>query len=153
MDAHVEEVDEFRVAALRHVGPYPGLASAFQRLARISGESGLFRPGAFMLGIFHDDPRTIPEQELRSDAAIMVGEDTPIPEGLSEARVAGGRYATTTHVGPYQGLGDTWRRFMGEWLPGSGHRPGDGPSYEVYRNDPSQVPEHELRTDLYTPLA
>jgi len=153
MKVEVKEIDGLRVAALRHVGPYPGLSEAFAPLSRIAGAAGLFRPGVFMLGIFHDDPRRTPEAELRSDAAILVGEDTPIPDGLTEARLSGGRYATTTHTGPYSGLGDTWGRFMGEWLPGSGHEVGGGPSYEIYRNDPSRVPESELRTDLFTPLA
>lgn len=153
MEVEVREIDGLRVAALSHVGPYRGLGEAFAQLSRIAAAAGLFRPGVFMLGIFYDDPRTTPEVELRSDAVILIGEDTAIPEGLAEARIAGGRYATTTHMGPYRGLADTWGRFMGEWLPESGHEIGAGPSYEVYRNDPSRVPEHQIRTDLYTPLA
>lgn len=42
---------------------------------------------------------------------------------------------------------------MGEWLPNSGHRMGDGVSYEIYLNDPTQVPKEELRTELYIPIA
>ena len=42
---------------------------------------------------------------------------------------------------------------MGEWLPNSGHRVGNGPSYEVYRNNPSNTRPEELRTDLYIPIA
>jgi AraC family transcriptional regulator len=64
-----------------------------------------------------------------------------------------GRYATTTHVGPYETLGDTWARFFGEWLPASGHRIGPGVSYEIYRNDPTKVPKDQLRTDLYISIA
>jgi AraC family transcriptional regulator len=50
-------------------------------------------------------------------------------------------------------LGDTWARFMGEWLPASGHRVGTGPSFEVYRNTPAQVPKDQLVTELYVPIA
>ncbi|MBW8770935.1 MAG: GyrI-like domain-containing protein, partial [Gemmatimonadetes bacterium] len=33
------------------------------------------------------------------------------------------------HIGPYEQLGDTWARFMGEWLPASGRRMAYGVSY------------------------
>jgi AraC family transcriptional regulator len=42
---------------------------------------------------------------------------------------------------------------MGEWLPQSGERVGNGVPFEVYRNDPAQVPAEQLRTDLFLPLA
>jgi AraC family transcriptional regulator len=42
---------------------------------------------------------------------------------------------------------------MGEWLPRSGNRFGEGVSYEVYRNTPGEVPKEELRTEIYIPLA
>jgi len=42
---------------------------------------------------------------------------------------------------------------MGEWLPSRGNRVGDGPSDEVFRNNPSNARPEELRTDLYIPIA
>jgi AraC family transcriptional regulator len=73
--------------------------------------------------------------------------------GLDEQRVPAGRYASTLHVGPYETLGDTWSRFMGEWLPSSGKRLADGVSYEVYENNPTTTPKEQLRTALYIPVA
>ena len=67
--------------------------------------------------------------------------------------IAGGRYAHTVHVGPYEQLGDVWARLLGEWVPASGHRIGDGVSYEIYLNTPGEVPKEQLRTELYVPLA
>jgi len=42
---------------------------------------------------------------------------------------------------------------MGEWLPKSGKRVGNGSGFEVYRNNPSNAHPDELRTDLYLPIA
>ena len=42
---------------------------------------------------------------------------------------------------------------MGDWLPKSGHRVGNGSSYELYRNDPSSAAPGELLTELYLPIA
>ncbi len=49
----------------------------------------------------------------------------------------------------YATLGDSWARLMGEWLPKSGLRVGEGAAYEVYRNTPENTAPEDLRTDLY----
>ena len=52
----------------------------------------------------------------------------------------------------FEGLGDTWARFMGEWLPRSGERMKDSASFEIYRNTPENTPKEKLETELYIPL-
>jgi AraC family transcriptional regulator len=106
-----------------------------------------------MLAIYHDDPETTPAAVLRAEAALVISPEAKVPPGLGERRVPGGRYARTLHVGPYEQLGDVWARFMGEWLPHSGHRMSDGDSYEIYRNTPATAPQEKLETELYIPLA
>ncbi len=154
MQVEIRNMPERRVGTVQHIGPYNQIPIAFGRLGAIAGPAGLFeRPGAAMIALYHDDPETTPLKELRSDAAIAVDQGVPLPEGLVEQRIPGGTYACTTHLGPYERLGDTWARFMGEWLPNSGRRLGPGPSYELYLNDPTTVPKEGLRTELFLPLA
>lgn len=154
MDVEIKQMPELRVGALRHVGPYTQISEAFGRLGAIAGPAGLFQqPGAAMMAIYHDDPRIVAPDQLRSDAAIVVPENVALPDGLLEQRVAAGRYACAVYIGPYEELDGVWARFLGEWLPGSGHRMGAGASYEIYRNDPMKVPKAELRTDMYLPIA
>ena len=154
MAVEIKEMPELRIATVRHVGPYNQIPQAFGRLQALAGPAGLFaKPGATMVGVYHDDPESADPDELRSDAGLVVPEDVKLPTGLDEQRMPAGRYATTTHVGPYETLGDTWARFFGEWLPASGHRIGLGVSYEIYRNDPTKVPRDQLRTDLYISIA
>ncbi len=106
-----------------------------------------------MLAIYHDDPETTPAEQLHSDAGLTVAEDVRLPADVAEKRLPAGRYARATHIGPYNTLGDAWSRMLGEWLPSSGHRIGNGPSFEAYQNDPSNVRPEELHTDLYIPIA
>ncbi len=154
MDVEIRQMPELRVGTVPHVGPYNQIPEAFGRLGAIAGPAGLFaQPDAAMIAIYHDDPDAVPQDQLKSEAAIAVPEEVPLPDGLVEQRLPGGRYARAVHVGPYEKLGDAWARFMGEWLPASGHRMGDGVSYEVYRNDPTKVPKQELRTEMYIPIA
>ncbi len=155
----IEVRPELRVAAVRHVGPYAQVAAAFQKLGELAGRAGLFaeamraREAPKMVGLYYDDPESVPATELRADAGLVVGEGAPLPEGLSEVRIPAGRYARALHRGPYEQLGDLWARFFGEWLPQSGERMGGGPSFELYRNSPMTAKPHELETELYLPLA
>jgi AraC family transcriptional regulator len=153
MEVDIKDMPELRVATVRHIGPYNQIPKAFERLGSVAGPAGLLRHSSAMMAIYHDDPETTPQDQLRSDAALVVPEDVKMPDGLVEQHIAAGRYAHTVHVGPYEQLGDVWARFLGEWVPASGNRIGDGVSYEIYRNTPEQVPKQDLRTELYVPLA
>jgi AraC family transcriptional regulator len=154
MNVAIEDMPERRVATVHHVGPYDRIAEAFERLAVLVGPEWIARnASAQMLAIYHDDPQTTPAEQLHSDAGLTVPEGMPLPEGMGEVRLPAGRYAHTTHAGPYTTLGDTWARLMGEWLPRSGHRVGGRTSYEVYRNTPITAAPEDLRTELYLPIA
>jgi AraC family transcriptional regulator len=154
MQVDIRTMPELRVAAVSHEGPYNTISEAFARLGAIVGPAGLLQhPEAAMVAIYHDSPEVTPQAELRSDAGIVVPAGLVLPRGLNELRIPAGRYAKTTHVGPYTQLGDAWTRFMGSWLPESGHRIGTGTAYEVYRNTPMTAKPEELQTDLYLSIA
>jgi len=150
MQVDTRSMPDRRLAAVRHDGPYNQIPLAFELLGRLI--RGLPEAGSTRIAIYHDDPETVPLDRLRSDAAVTVPEGLGLPEGLREIRLPAGRFARTVHVGPYERLGDTWARFMGEWLPASGQRVGSAPSSEIYLNDPRRTPSAELRTELYLPL-
>jgi len=154
MEVAIKDMPAMRVATVPHVGPYNQINDAFGKLGAIAGPAGLFRrPEAAMVGIYYDDPQTTPSDELRSEAGLRVADDLVLPAGLETHRLAAGRYACTLHVGPYEQLGDVWARFLGEWLPKSGHHIRPGASFELYLNDPTQVATPELRTEIYQPIA
>jgi AraC family transcriptional regulator len=153
MNVDIKRMPELRAAGLRHLGAYDEISEAFDRLHQIVGSTNLKGDKATLLAIYHDDPEMTPEPELRSDAAIVVPKDVPIPAGLREQRLHAGRYACATHVGPYEGLPDVWRELLGQWLPLSGERLGKGANFEIYLNTPQDVPKEQLRTELYIPLS
>lgn len=152
MNVEIENMDGMRLATVHHVGPYNAIGQAFAKLGSLAGRAGLLTGQPTMVAIYHSDPEATPASELQSDAGCVVPAAAKIPEGLGELIVPAGRYARTTHVGPYSKLGDTWARLMGEWLPQSGLRVGSGVSYEIYRSDMQTTPSEQLRTDIYVPL-
>jgi AraC family transcriptional regulator len=149
MNVEITHMPELRVATVRHVGPYEDIPEAFERLHQIADGAGLASmPGTTMLAIYHDDPRTTPSDQLRSDAAVVVPPQEPIPGGLVEQTIPEGTYARTEHVGPYEQLGEAWELFK-QSIPQSGKQFGPGPSFEIYLNNPGMVPKEALVTDLY----
>lgn len=71
--------------------------------------------------------------------------------GVDLEEVPGGTVASLMHVGPYSGVGAAYGRLQ-EWMAANGKHP-VGPPREVYLNDPSQVPESDLLTEIDWPVA
>lgn len=153
MDVTLKELPSQVAATLAHLGPYDRIGETFGRLGALAGAADLFPSSRGMIAIYHDDPETTPPAELRSEAGLLVPVASAIPPSLTRREVPAGRYATTLHRGPYATLGDTWARLMGEWLPASPHRMRDTVAFELYLNTPGTVPDDELLTELYIPLA
>ena len=154
MSLETKTLPAMRFAAVRHSGPYNEIGPAFHTLGQIAGKAALFeKPGALMIGIYKDDPGTTSPQDLRSAAVIVIAEDTVIPEGLVEERVPGGRFACFMHKGSYATLKDSWMRVKTELMPTSGYRRRPGPAYEIYINNPAQVAQDELRTEICVPIS
>jgi AraC family transcriptional regulator len=153
MRIELEELPTLRLGVVAHHGAYNQISTAFGKLGEIAGRAGLFaQPNALMLGVYHDDPDATPVGELRSDAGVTMPVGMPLPAGLEERRIAGGRFARYSHIGPYEQLGDVWSRFMGEGLPASEFQLVDGSALEIYRNDPTTTPPDKLHTDLLVPV-
>ena len=152
MHVEIRELPSLRLATVEHRGPYNRINEAFARLGQIAGPAGLFGPQATMIALYFDDPETTPASELRAEAALSVASDKVLPPTVGERTLPAGKYGCTVHEGGYDRIGDTWARFMGQWLPQSGHRLADSPSFERYLNTPTEVPVEALRTELYLPL-
>lgn len=77
-----------------------------------------------------------------------------LPEGKGEVvarELAGGTMASAIHKGPYDKMEATYA-LMESWVDRNGYYC-SGPVREIYMNDPSQVPESELLTEVQYPVA
>jgi AraC family transcriptional regulator len=141
------------IVFLRHIGPYDQAGATWSRLAMWAGMRGLLGPATQFLGLSWDDPEIAPVDKIRYDAAITLAR--PIqPEGdFGVAELAGGEYATLTHQGPYEKMGETYRLILGGWLPASGRELRDLPCFELYLNSPQNARPEELLTLIHVPIA
>lgn len=141
-----------RLAALPHKGAYHEISRAFQKLSAVMASRDLFRSAGRMIAVFHDDPQSVAEADLRSHAGFEIRGQADLSDPLEEVSLSGGRQAVLTYKGPYAGLPAAYDELFGIWLPQSGEEPADSPSFEVYLNSPMDTAPEELITELHLPL-
>ncbi len=154
MHLEIVTLPEYRIAAVTHIGPYNQIGDAFGRLASIAGPLGLFAssdPTPYQVGIYLDDPETVPPEQLKSIAGVYVPEGANIGE-LEEVRQPAGKYLQATHEGSYALLGKAWSVLYGELIPGGEYSLREGPCFEVYVSADHTAPADELRTYLCVPV-
>lgn len=151
MEIKIKEIKPMRIATLRHVGPYHLIGEKIGELCNWGVAHGAGGKDNHVMGIYYDNPQTTPEQELRSDAALVVGEDVVAEGEVKIGKIEGGLYAVGTYVGSYAGLSKAWGDFMAE-LAKQGHKSRMAPCFELYVSDCCVTPENELITELYEPV-
>lgn len=152
MNVTIKQIDDMRVAYVRHTGPYSECAPAWDTLCTTLAPEGLLGGDAKVLGLGHDDPDTTEPEKIRYDACVTVPEDFTGLGEVSVQTISGGRYGVTTHFGSYDNLIDTYRTLFGQWLVQSEFELADKPCFEVYLNDPESTEPEDLITDIYLPL-
>lgn len=140
------------VAAVRHVGPYTEMGKAFERLSAWAWPRGLIGPQTRAFGVYYDNPRLVPPEQCRADACISIAADIEPDGEAHKMAIAGGRYATIVHKGPYAGLKAAYDWLYGTWLPQSGEEPADRPAFEECLNNPRNTPPDELLTEIFLPV-
>lgn len=155
MDVTIVDFPQTKVAMLQHRGS-PELVNAsaakFIEWRKSTGLSPVRQSKTF--GIAWDDPATTPPEAFRFDICGSVSEAIPVnPLGVINGEITGGRYAVGRHLGALDNLSQTVWSLFRDWLPGSGETLRDAPVFFHYLNFVNDVPEHELQTDIYLPLA
>lgn len=148
----VERLPERRCAGIDHLGSYMEIDHAMGKLFTELVARHALPAQPAMIGVFFDDPDLGPEEDLRSRACLPVENSVTIDAPLVETVLRGGPYAKLSYTGPYADMRSAYRWFLGVWLPASGYEPDDAPIFEAYLNDPREVPQSELRTDIHLPL-
>jgi len=143
---------KLRVAAIEHRGDYQLTGKAFERLMTVAATTGLLTPDTRTIGIYRDDPVSVPQDELKSTACITVPDDWAPSGELIEAHIEGGRYARIVHTGPYTELKTGYDWLYQTWLPNSAEEPRNLPCLEEYLNDPPRVSAKDLETAVMMPL-
>lgn len=154
MDVSIRELPARRVAYVANLGGYDSskIGAAWDRLCSWAGPLDLLAPPTEFIGISFDDPAVTPKDRCRYYACITVPEEIVPPAGVGVLAIRAGRHAVMRYDGPLSGIAGAYARLYGEWLPASGHQPGEEPAYEVYFNTPEDDPEGKIVMDICIPL-
>lgn len=152
MEVHVVELEPMRLAAISHRGSYQSIGEAFGLLNGWQESSG-YRHGP-LVAVYYDDPHQVPEQELRSEAGVVIHGDVAVEgEGVHEVKIPGGRYAMASYRGDYSGLAKAWEEFYLQGTLPAGLKTKPDACFERYINTPMDSAPEDLITELYAPLA
>src|SRR5262249_40774794 len=72
MDFELRKLPPMLFASVRNIGPYNAVGPAFQRVIGWAMQAGVMTPETRVLGMSLDDPKKIPAEHLRYDAAVTL---------------------------------------------------------------------------------
>ena len=150
----IKEIPALRVLTRRERGVYqetiPGLIGelcAF--VCPVDGRQPAVKTAGPIMLICHDDEYRETDADIEL-AIPIVGAVSVDGSRIKVQTLPGGRFVSVLYTGPYGGVGKAYERlfaYMGE------HRLAPaGPSRELYLNDPHEVPEDELLTEVQYPV-
>jgi AraC family transcriptional regulator len=148
----VTELEEMTLAYVRYIGPYKGNSQLFQdlygQLMKWAGPRGLVNfPETKSITVYHDDPEITDEEKLRISVGITVPKETEVAAPIGKMTLAKGKYVMARFEIGATEFQDAWNCLC-NWFTTSGYQPGDGPSFEIYCNDPKDHPEHKFVLDI-----
>lgn len=150
----IKDIPAVRALSLRERGVYQEAIPRMigELLGCVCSEEGR-KPAAKVTGpimfICHDEEY----READADIEVAVPITGPVSlEGTAAGVVTlpGGRFVSVLHTGPYPGVGKAYERLF-SYMNENRLVPA-GPSRELYLNDPAEVPEDELLTEVQFPV-
>ena len=127
--------------AVAHQGCYLNIGQAFEKLYIFAATKQLLGPTTRSVGIYYQDPDSVPESELRSHACISSDDaQSHATDGIDVLSLPGGRCASLVFKGPYAELEKAYAYLFGQWFPNRGEAIADFPAVAEYLTDPQHTP-------------
>ena len=147
----IEELPERLLAFIRNVGPYYTSIKAWEKLCSHPVLKSHVRPGS-LIGIGYDDPAVTPDDKIRYDACIEIDAECPPLEGIGVQKLSGGKYAVVHHYGSPINMYEVIQYLYGQWLPDSGFKLREAPTYNIHYNWPPPADLEECHIAICLPI-
>jgi len=153
-EINVIEVKTQIVLGTRKRGKYELIATLLPQLYQYATEKVIQIQGSPVFVCHEKSIEEVEKAQKEENADIEVA--FPIAkkvDGKSEIKcyeLPGGKMAKIIHKGKYQDCAPTYEKLY-KWIKEKG-KTITGPTREVYLNDPCEVAEEELITEIYAPI-
>ncbi len=152
-EIQVKEIPELTVACVSHVGPYWELMEAFEKLFSWLSKNDVQAQSPAM-GFYYDNPKEVPMDKLRSDAAAAVPEDTQTGNDVNVKKISPMKVVSLIYTGSYadQAKFKAYGKLI-NYIEENGMELSSAlPLIEIYLNSPAEVDESELETEIQMPV-
>jgi AraC family transcriptional regulator len=146
-DIRMKITEKITLVFLEHSGPYDRMGEVFAKLSEYAAGKGF---SGDVVGIYYDDPASVPADELRSQIGIVVPEGTVPDSGYQVQEIAAQKVVYAILKGPYPEIAKEYP-YMIRWMNEKGHKAG-GPVMEVYLEAGPDVPPEHLVTEVRIPI-
>lgn len=155
-DVITTKLEAQKVIGLRKTGKYQMISEMIPALFSYAGRAGLQIGGAPIF-ICHEncgEEACKANEDGTADLEVALpiqGElEDDAESGIASYELPGGLFAKVVHKGPYQECGKAYCALF-DWIKENEHEI-KGPIREYYLNDPREVAEDELLTEICAPI-
>ena len=142
MDIKLVETIDTNIVSIRENIAIRDFGKQCDKLQKLMEQTGAVCAGG-LIAIYHS-PEFDPE-----DTDLELG--FPVTAASDHTRTLKGcTCAAAVHKGEYSKLPETYTR-LGAWIDSNGYSIA-APPYEIYLNDPGEVPPEQLLTEIYFPV-
>lgn len=118
MNMKIETVPAYKIAYIRHIGPYgTGNVQTMEGLKNWAKSNDLLHDKSIILGIAHDNPETTKPENCRYDTCIVVSDDYCVNIGyVNQGNIVGGSYAIFKISHTAEAVQNAWLEIFPELL-------------------------------------
>jgi effector-binding domain-containing protein/uncharacterized protein YndB with AHSA1/START domain len=128
----------------------PQMSADLTQLAKIQ-EEGVFQSNGAPFCIYHKFDMV--KDQINYTVALPISEaPSDLPTGFKVGNIPATKTYTLRHVGPYKHLGNAWSALVMMQRGKEFNVKRNIHPFEVYENDPAEVPSEELITDIHFAL-
>lgn len=140
------------IRIIDNYGAPESYSDAWKKLYIYTVLHGWYSNESESLGISFDDPSITVGEKCRFYACVSVEEKVKTSGIFASKTIDGGLYAIFTLKGAYSGLTELYKEIWFSWFPESKYRLRKGIFFEKYLNNPHQVKEEDILTEIYIPV-
>lgn len=149
MEIEVKTVNEMQVAYIPYTGPFEVLPQLLGEVVQWVMDKGLQMTG-MPFGLYYNSPLEVPPEELKWETGIPFRGEAQEEGKIKIKKIPSQLVISAIHKGPYDQVAEVYAAVM-EYAFKNGYEIA-GPSMELYLNDPHEVGESEILTEIQQPV-